>query len=69
MATYIVHININNYIPSETDVEAAVGCLPPHKSVGHIYLHVEHLKMWLREAYPGEGATPLPPLMVPPRIF
>ena len=58
--THVDTFQINYYVPSEVEVEAAVRRLCPHKSGGHTHLRVEHFKALLREAYPVEGVTPPP---------
>ena len=59
--THVDTFQINYYVPSEVEVEAAVRRLCPHKSGGRTHLRVEHFKALLREAYPVEGVTPPQP--------
>ena len=45
---------VNDDIPSEAKVEAAVRRLPLHRVSRHTHLRAEHFKQWQKEAYPGE---------------
>ena len=58
LATHVDHFQINDEIPSWAEVEKSVQSLFPHKLGGHTHLFANHFKMWLCEAYLGEGATP-----------
>ena len=55
LATHMYPSQVNNYTPSEAEVEAAVRRLRPLKADGHTHLRVENFKQWLWEASPGEN--------------
>ena len=46
---------VNDKIPSDAELEAALHQLRPHRSGGHTHLYVEHFIQWRREAYPGDN--------------
>ena len=60
LATHVDPFYINDDVPSETEVKAAVRCPHPHKAGGHTHLRMEHFNTWILEAYLGEGEKPLP---------
>ena len=58
--THIDPFQIIDEVPTESEVEEAVRHLRPHKAGSHTHLCVEHFKMWLHKAYPGEVVNPYP---------
>ena len=44
LTTHVKPVNMNNNIPLEAEVEAAVCRLCPHRAVGHTHLLAEHSK-------------------------
>ena len=60
LSTHNEPIKVNEDIPSEAEVEAAVRRLHPHRTGGHTHLRAEYSKKWQQEAYPMEQLkTPL----------
>ena len=59
LATHVNPAKVNNDIPSEAEVEAAVCRLFQHSAGVHTCLRVEHFKPWQQEAYP-RGAIEVP---------
>ena len=51
LSTHNEPIKVNEDIPSEAEVEAAVRRLHPHRLGGYTHLRLEHFKKWRREAY------------------
>ena len=51
LATHVDPEKVNDKIPSEAEVKAAVQRPCPHRAGRHTHLHVEHFKQWRREAY------------------
>ena len=62
LATHVDPSKVNDEIPSEAEVEAAVCHLHLHRAGRHTHLHAEHFKNWCKEAYPGEQSN------TPPRM-
>ena len=60
LATHTDLAKVNDDIPLEAEVEAAVSRLRPHKAGRHTHLCAEHFKQWRREAYLG-GQSKTPP--------
>ena len=51
---------VNDKIPSEAELEAALQRLRPHSSGVHTHLRAEHFKKWQRKLYPGEHSKTPP---------
>ena len=52
--THVDPAKVNDDIPSEAEVEAALQHLRPHRAGGYTHLRAEHFKQWRWEAYPRE---------------
>ena len=52
LATHVNPAKVNDKIPSEAEVEAAVQRLLPRRAGGHTHLCAEHFKKWRQEEYP-----------------
>ena len=44
LATHVDPAKVNDDIPSESEVEAVVRLLRPHRAGGHTHLRTEHFK-------------------------
>ena len=60
LATHVGPAKVNDEVPSEAEVEAAVRRLRQHREGGHTHFHAEHFKQWRRETYPGEQSKTPP---------
>ena len=54
LATHVDPDKINDEVPLEAEMEAAVCCLRSHRAGGHTHLNTEQLKKWRKEAYTGD---------------
>ena len=53
LATHVDPAKVNNRVPLDAEVYAAVQLLCLHRAGGYTHLCSEHFKQWRREAYPG----------------
>ena len=60
LETHVEPAKVNEVIPLEAEVEAAVIRLLPHREGRHTHLCAEHFKQWRREAYPVEQSNNTP---------
>ena len=60
LATRVEPSKMNDKVPSEAEVEAAVRRLCPHRVGGKTHLCAEHFKQWRRETYPWEKSNTPP---------